>query len=167
MKHIVGVADMKLSSQVGDEIVTFALGSCIGITLYDPITQIGGMVHVMLPTSAIDCGKAKENPSMFIDTGVARLFLESYKLGACKSRLEVTAAGGACTQGPDDFFQIGKRNIAMLGKLLWKNGISLRASDLAGTAARTMSLTIGTGIVTIRSNGSVQVLNGNGPGATA
>lgn len=167
MKHIVGVADMKISNQVGDEIITFALGSCIGITLYDPVARVGGMVHVMLPSSGIDPAKANANPSMFVDTGVPRLFLESYKLGAVKNRLEVTAAGGACTNGSedDDYFQIGKRNITILRKLLWKNGIVLAANDMGGTAARTMALQIGTGLVTIRSNGVVTALNGDIPEA--
>ena len=169
MRQIVGVADMKISGQVGDEIITFALGSCIGITIYDPIARVGGMVHVMLPSSTVDPAKAHDNPSMFVDTGVPLLFLDCYKLGAVKHRIEVTAAGGACTNGSeeDDYFQIGKRNITTLRKLFWKNGVLLKATDLAGTAARTMSLEIGTGIVTIRSNGTVKTLNGDNPGASA
>ena len=153
---------MMISDQAGDEIVTFALGSCIGLTVYDPVTRVGGMVHVMLPSSTIDAAKAQEKPCMFVDTGIPRLFLDSYKLGACKGRLEVIAAGGACSGGfeGDDYFQIGKRNITMLRKLLWKNGIVLAASDLAGMEARTMTLHIGTGAVTIRSNGTVTALNG-------
>jgi chemotaxis protein CheD len=53
MRHIVGVADMKISSSPEDEIITFALGSCLGITVYDPVAHIGGMVHVMLPSSSM------------------------------------------------------------------------------------------------------------------
>jgi chemotaxis protein CheD len=169
MRHIVAVADMKLAKQPGDEIITFALGSCIGITIWDPAANVGGMVHVMLPSSSIDMAKAQENPCMFVDTGIPKLFLESYKLGANKSRIQVVAAGGACTSGAedDDYFQIGKRNITVLRKLLWKNGVLLRADDLAGTVARTMTLQVGTGVVTIRSNGSVRVLGGDNPGGAA
>jgi len=169
VKHIVGVADMRISNQPGDEIITYALGSCIGITLWDPIANVGGMVHVMLPSSEIDPAKAPNNPAMFVDTGVARLFIESYRLGASKGRIEVTAAGGACTGGSDedDYFQIGRRNIRILEKLLWTNRVVLKATDFAGTAARTMSLELGTGLVTIRSNGISTVLNrDNGGGAT-
>jgi chemotaxis protein CheD len=160
---------MKISNQVEDEIITFALGSCIGITLYDPVTRVGAMVHVMLPSSRIDPAKAEANPCMFVDTGVPRLFLASYKLGASKGRLQVIAAGGACTNGAedDDYFQIGKRNITILRKLLWKNGIVLAADDLAGTAARTMTLQIATGLVTIRSNGVTTSLNGGKAGVAA
>jgi chemotaxis protein CheD len=160
---------MKLSNQRNDEIITFALGSCLGVTVFDPVSCVGGMVHVMLPTSSIDPAKAQHNPSMFVDSGIPKLFLESYKLGAARGRLEVTAAGGACTSGSedDDYFQIGKRNITILRKLLWKNGIVLAASEMAGTAARTMTLHLETGIVTIRSNGLVRVLNRETSGVTS
>jgi chemotaxis protein CheD len=168
VRQIVGVADMKISNQNGDEIITYALGSCIGITIFDPVACVGGMVHVMLPSSSIDLAKAAENPCMFVDTGVPKLFLDCYKAGASKSRLEVIAAGGACTSGAedDDYFQIGKRNITILRKLLWKNGVLLKASDLAGTIARTMTLHLGSGLVTVRTGGAVKSLNGNDNGGS-
>jgi chemotaxis protein CheD len=157
---------MKISSCVEDEIITFALGSCLGITIYDPIAHIGGMVHVMLPSSSIDLTKATLNPCMFVDTGVKNLFLASYKAGAQRDRLEVIAAGGSCSSGleQDDIFQIGKRNVTVLRSLLWKNGIFLKNSDFGGTVARTMSLDIATGIVTIRINGVEEVLSGKSGG---
>ena len=162
MRHIVGVADMKIASSPEDEIITFALGSCLGITVYDPVAQIGGMVHVMLPSSSIDPMKASANPCMFVDTGVKRLFLESYKAGAQRSRLVVFAAGGACANGleQDDYFQIGKRNVTVLRSLLWKNGIILKNCDFGGNLARTMSVDMSTGQVLIRINGTTEVLSG-------
>ena len=69
MKYIVGVADMKISAEKDDLIVTHALGSCLGITIYDPVACVGGMLHVMLPLSTIDPNKAAANPYMFVDTG--------------------------------------------------------------------------------------------------
>jgi chemotaxis protein CheD len=154
---------MKISSSPGDEIITFALGSCLGITIYDPVAYVGGMVHVMLPSSSIDPVKAFSNPSMFVDTGVKNLFLASYKAGAQRSRLQVFAAGGACANGleQDDYFQIGKRNVTVLRSLLWKNGIILENSHFGGNLARTLSLEIGTGQVTVRINGSTQILSTN------
>ena len=113
MKHIVGVADMKISASADDLLITYALGSCLGITIYDPISAVGGMLHVMLPLSTIDPAKASANPYMFVDTGVPRLFIDCYKAGARKERLVVKVAGGACANGhsaDDDYFQIGKRN---------------------------------------------------------
>jgi chemotaxis protein CheD len=157
---------MKISSSPEDEIITFALGSCLGITIYDPVARIGAMVHVMLPSSAIDPVKATVNPCMFVDTGVKSLFLEAYKAGAQRNRLVVLAAGGACANGleQDDYFQIGKRNVTVLRSLLWRNGIILKNCDFGGNLARTMSLNVGTGQVLIRINGMTEVLSGDNGG---
>jgi chemotaxis protein CheD len=152
---------MKISSSPEDEIITYALGSCLGITLYDPVAHVGAMVHVMLPSASIDPLKASKNPCMFVDTGVKSLFLKSYKAGAQRNRLLVFAAGGACANGleQDDYFQIGKRNVTVLRSLLWKNGIILQNCDFGGNLARTMSLDVGTGQVLIRINGTTEVLS--------
>lgn len=164
MKHLVGVADMKIASSQEDEIVTYALGSCLGITVYDPVARIGAMAHVMLPSSTIDPVKAESNPCMFVDSGVKKLFLDTYKAGAERNRLIVNAAGGTCTNGleQDDYFQIGKRNVTMLRNLLWKNGIILNNCDFGGNLARTMFLNIDSGEVLIRTDGSVKVLSSHG-----
>lgn len=160
MKHTVGVADMIVSSKMEDLIITHALGSCLGITIYDPVARVGGLLHVMLPTSSIDAGKAKDNPFMFIDTGVPRLFVDSYKLGARKERIIARVAGGACLHAndEDDFFHIGKRNFTALRQLLWKNGVLLKAHDVGGHDSRTMTLELETGRVSVRSNGVVRDL---------
>jgi chemotaxis protein CheD len=160
VRHIVGVADMKISAESDDQLVTYALGSCLGIVIYDPVVKVGGMLHVMLPLSTIDAAKATENPAMFVDTGVPRLFIESYKIGAHKQRLIVKVAGGASVHGneAEDQFQIGKRNFVMLRKLLWRNGILLQAHDVGGTHSRTMTLDIGSGEVTIKTQGQTLTL---------
>lgn len=150
-----GVADMRISADTEDQIVTHALGSCLGVAIYDPVACVGGVVHVMLPMSSADPDKARENPLVFVDSGVAKLFLECYKLGAQKSRLVVKAAGGASISRSEeeDFFQIGKRNFTVLRRLLWKNGVLLQAYDIGGNESRTMSLDIGSGEVLLKSNG--------------
>jgi chemotaxis protein CheD len=151
---------MKISGDSGDVIITHALGSCLGITIYDPIARVGGMLHVMLPLSTIDAEKAKQNPCMFVDTGVPKLFLDCYKAGARKEQLIVRTAGGACLHSneEDDFFHIGKRNFIMLRKLLWKNGVLLKAYDVGGSESRTMSLDIDSGEVSIRASGQTRQL---------
>ena len=79
MRHIVGVGDMKVSSDPADVIVTHALGTCLGIVVHDPVARVGGMLHVMLPTSTINPDKARLNPYMFVDTGVPELFRQAYE----------------------------------------------------------------------------------------
>ncbi len=163
MTITVGVADMKHSSSAEDVIITHALGSCLGITVWDPVKKVGGMLHAMLPCSRIDPDKAAERPYMFVDTGVPLLFKEAYRLGAEKSRLIVRVAGGAAVHGKsddEDLFKIGKRNVAMLRKLLWKNGILVDAEDVGGHCSRTMSLEVGTGRVILRVDGRERELAG-------
>jgi chemotaxis protein CheD len=159
-KHTVGIADMIVLAGKEDLIITYALGSCLGITIYDPVARVGGMLHAMLPTCSSDPEKAQKSPFMFVDTGVPKLFLESYKLGAKKERLIVKVAGGASVnKNPDeDHFQIGKRNCLMLRKLLWKNGVMIKAEDVGGHIARTMSLALADGELIIRANGTEQKL---------
>ena len=160
MIHTVGVADMKISAERGDLIITHALGSCLGVTVHDPVASVGGLLHVMLPLSTIDPVKAERNPFMFVDTGFPRLLIECFKAGAQKQRLEIRVAGGANSQNreEDDFFQIGKRNLIILRKLLWKNGLLMKAYDVGGSNSRTMSLEIGTGTVMIKSGGQMRNL---------
>ena len=160
MKYTVSVSDMRVSAKRGDLLVTHGLGSCLGVGIYDPEACVGGLLHVMLPLSTIDPVKAERNPFMFVDTGVPKLFIECYKAGAQKRRLEIKAAGGADSHDrqENDIFQIGKRNFIILRKLLWKNGLLLKSFDVGGTSSRTMSLEIGTGEVTVKSGGVIRNL---------
>ena len=154
----VGIAEMKVSDQRGDIIITHALGSCLGIAAYDPMACVGGLLHVMLPLSAIDPVKAERNPLMFVDTGFPKLLVQCLKTGAQKHRLEITVGGGANSNEENDLFKIGKRNFLILRKLLWKDGLLLKSYDVGGNSSRTMLLEIGTGKVMIRSNGQVKYL---------
>ena len=153
MKLTVGVADLKVSSQGEDVLITYSLGSCIGIVIYDPVAVVGGMLHYMLPESSLSADKAAKNPSMFADTGIPMLFKECYKLGAVKGRLIVKAFGGAQLLDPNGMFNIGKRNILVMRKLLWQNGVTMGATALGGTVNRTVSLEMKTGVVTLKTSG--------------
>ncbi len=158
---IVGMADMKVSASADDRLVTYALGSCLGIAVYDPVARVGGLLHVMLPLSSIDHAKGQENPAMFVDTGVPDLFRACYRLGAVKQRMIVSVAGGASAGAPGDpdQFQIGKRNILTLRKLLWKNGLLIQAQDVGGyQLARNMILSMADGSITLKIAGVITKL---------
>lgn len=158
---VVGVADMKVSSSTEERLITYALGSCLGIVVYDPVASVAGMLHVMLPTGTIDPAKAQEKPAMFVDSGIPLLFKECYKLGAKKERMLVKVAGGAHAGASeeDDRFQIGKRNMIALRKLLWKNGVMIHANDTGGVqTSRTMWVEVATGDVTLKINGAERPL---------
>ena len=153
MDYTVGISEMMVSNRSGDILVTYSLGSCLGITVYDPVAHVGGMIHCMLPLSRIDIQKAQKSPAMFVDTGVPALFEEAYRLGAQKSRMIVKVAGGAQILDEKGAFNIGQRNYAVLRKILWKNNVLIAAEDVGGSVPRTMYLEIDTGRVIIRSRG--------------
>jgi chemotaxis protein CheD len=146
---------MAVSHDREDRIVTHALGSCLGVVIYDSTAGVGGLLHVMLPDSDVNPSKAGETPCMFVNTGLPALFHACYKYGAVKEHIQVIVAGGACVYGNSDkdFFQIGKRNFLMLRKMLWKNGVLLKAHDVGGSVSREMSVEIGSGVVTVKSCG--------------
>lgn len=154
VRQVVGIADMKVSRRPEDVLITYALGSCLGVAVHDPLAGVGGLLHLMLPSAQNHAEKARTNPYMFVDTGVPRLFQECYRLGAQKQRLVVKVAGGAAARAAgDDSFQIGKNNFLMLRKLFWKNGVLIAAHDVGGSESRTMWLEVGSGVVTLKVRG--------------
>ena len=153
MKLTVGISDMKVSSEKNDVIVTYSLGSCIGLSLYDPVVQVGGIVHCMLPLSKIDPARAAAMPLMFTDTGSSRLIEAILQRGARTPRLIAKVAGAAKLLDNGTTFNIGARNQVVLRKVLWKNKIIIAKEETGGTRARTMSLYLDTGKTILRSGG--------------
>jgi len=153
MKIVVGISDMKVSNRPEDVLITYSLGSCIGVVIWDPVAKVGGLLHYMLPDSSIDKEKAQARPFMFADTGIPRLFKETYKFGAVKDRVIVKVVGGSQIMDNAGIFNIGKRNHAILRKMFWKNQIMVAAEDVGGTGNRTVSLEIGTGITHLKVSG--------------
>lgn len=142
---VVGMADCRIADGVGQVLATYALGSCIGLALYDPQTRIGGLLHYMLPDSTIDPARGKANPFMFADTGIPLLVEQVCGRGAIKRRLIVRAAGGAQMMDQENIFEIGKRNYLAMRKILWKAGILVHAEAIGGVHSRTVRLEIATG----------------------
>jgi chemotaxis protein CheD len=153
VKVIVGVSDMKVSAKPGDELVTYSLGSCIGVVIYDPVVKVGGMLHYMLPESSLDEEKAKRNPYMFADTGIPALFKASYALGAQKQRMKVLIAGGAQILDQQGFFNIGKRNHMAVKKMFFRNNVIATYEDVGGNVNRTVRLDILSGDMHIKVGG--------------
>jgi chemotaxis protein CheD len=158
-RKIVGIADMAVSSDPQALIVTYALGSCLGVCVFDPVARVAGMLHLMLPQGSLAPEKAAANPLMFADTGIPKLFLSSYALGAKKERMVVTVAGGASFSLKEDAdLAIGQRNVAMLRKVLWKNGVLLKKHELGGTEPRNMIIDVRSGEVTVGFGGETRIL---------
>ena len=150
---VIDISDAKVSDDPGNLLVTYSLGSCIGVCLYDPAIRVGGMLHYQLPTSKMDPERARQKPLMFADTGMAYLLDRLLAKGANKKRIQVKLAGGANMATGPQGFDIGKRNYLAIRKILWSKGMFIDAEDVGGNAARNLYLDIGDGTVTVRANG--------------
>ncbi|WP_320040700.1 chemotaxis protein CheD [uncultured Desulfobacter sp.] len=157
MKQIVGVADMKVSNNPADDVITYSLGSCIGLVIYDPVVRVGGILHYMLPESAIDKEKATRKPFMFADTGIPRLFKAAYAMGAKKPRIKIFVAGGAEILDQNGFFNIGKRNYLALKKMFFKNKVMIDKQEVGGNINRTIRIEIASGNIFLKTSGSKEV----------
>lgn len=153
MNIIVGVSDMKVSNDVEASLITYSLGSCIGVAIYDPVVKVGGLLHFMLPDSNLDKAKAEKNPYMFADTGIPALFKSSYRLGAEKKRMRVVVVGGAQVLDQKGFFNIGKRNHMAVRKIFWKNKVMVDYEDVGGSVNRTIRIDIRNGDIWVKVSG--------------
>ena len=154
---VVGVSDMKVSKDPDAVLVTYSLGSCIGIAIYDSIVKVGGLLHFMLPDSTLDPAKAQKNPNMFADTGIPNLFKSAYKLGAKKQRMKIIVVGGAQILDQKGFFNIGKRNYMAVRKMFWKNSVMIDYEDIGGNVNRTLKLAIREGHSFLKVSGQGEV----------
>jgi chemotaxis protein CheD len=143
----VGIADCQVSRDPASVIITHALGSCIAVSIYDPMTRVGGLLHFMLPESSLDREKAQKRPFMFADTGIPALFHAAYAAGAEKKRLIVRVIGGAQVLDSQGVFNIGKRNYLACKKILWSAGVLIDAEEVGGSASRTVRLDLANGKV--------------------
>ena len=150
-KLVVGVSDAKFSTKRTDDIITYSLGSCIGVCLYEPRRGAGAMFHFQLPESKLDPDKAMARPFMFADTGL-KLALQSMISAGCRKKdLIIKIAGGASMRNGPSNFDIGKRNHLSIRKCLWQSGLMISAEDVGGDFPRTVRLCLETGTVYVKS----------------
>jgi len=145
---------MQVTGDPETTLVTYSLGSCIGVVIYDPVVRVGGLLHYMLPESKIDAEKARTNPWMFADTGIPLFFKEAYKLGAEKRRIKVKVVGGSQILDTCGFFNTGKRNYTALRKIFWTNEVLVEAEVVGGNVNRTVSIEISSGKVWVKTSGN-------------
>lgn len=144
---------MAVSADPGETLITYSLGSCVGLSLWDPAAGVGGLIHSMLPLSKIDPAKAAANPCMFVDTGITALLQALFDRGAQRRTMVAKVAGGSQIMDEKGIFNIGERNCTVLRKLLWKNEILVSGEDTGGSLPRTMSLCMQTGRTLLKSRG--------------
>lgn len=156
-KLVVGIADMKLAQNSGT-LVTYALGSCIGICLYDPLVKLAALIHIMLP---LNMEAGRKTPMKYADTGIKETLRQMEAKGASRTRITAKIAGGARmfeVQGGGSLGNIGQRNIEGVHMTLRREGIRLTAEDTGGSVARTVFFDAATGKGSIRSYGKPEIL---------
>jgi chemotaxis protein CheD len=157
MAIVIGVADLAVSNQANETLITYSLGSCIAVITYDPVARVGGILHYMLPEASMDMEKAKMRPAMFADSGIPVLFKQSYQLGATKKNTLVKVAGGSQIMDENGVFNIGKRNYLSMRKVFWRNNVLISAEHVGGSVNRTVRLDMATGRVTLKVSGFGEV----------
>lgn len=142
---MVGMADLNIGRGT-NVLTTVGLGSCIGLTLYDPVTKIGGLVHYMLPDSKAVSNNS--NIAKFCDTGVQELLKRVTMAGANRGRLVAKIAGGAkmfAVTQESSVGSVGERNALAAKQILCQLNIRLVAEDTGLNFGRTVELHCDTG----------------------
>ena len=146
----VGMADLKAGKNP-DSIISYGLGSCVGIALYDPQTKVGGLAHIMLPDSTQ--ARATDNTAKFADTALPVLLEQVIALGGSRNRLTAKIAGGSqmfSFAQATDVMRIGDRNAEAVKAVLKSLSIRLVAEDVGGNYGRTVELLLDSGIFVIK-----------------
>jgi chemotaxis protein CheD len=146
----VGMADYKIGRNP-DSLISYGLGSCVGIALFDSINKVGGLAHIMLPDSTQ--ARSAENPAKFANTALPLMLEEMIKIGAVKSRITAKIAGGAqmfTFANATDVMRVGERNAEAVRTLLKKMDIRLLADDTGGNYGRTVELKLDTAIYRVK-----------------
>lgn len=146
----VGMADYK-TSRNPNSIISYGLGSCVGIALYDSLNKIGGLAHIMLPDSTQ--ARSAENPAKFANTALPLMLDDMIKMGASKGRITAKIAGGAqmfTFANATDVMRVGERNTEAVRTMLKKMDIRIIADDTGGNYGRTVELKLDTGIYRVR-----------------
>lgn len=148
---LVGMAEIQVIRGTG-QLTCLGLGSCIGLCGLDPVSNVAGMIHVMLPEAFQ--AKGEEKPGKFADTGVPALIEAMVRLGANQSRIAFAMAGGAqvfkFSANNESKLDIGTRNGAAVAAKLRELGFEIVAQDTGGNSGRTVIMTVETGIFTVR-----------------
>jgi len=150
---VIGISDLKVAKPP-DTLITYALGSCVGICLLDATVHVAGMSHIMLPDSTLSPGD--KNVMKFADTAIPELVRQMEKLGANRSRMKAKIAGGAQmfevkgAANTNFAWQVGQRNVAAVQKALGALRIPIIAQDILENYGRTTTFDPSSGVMGIK-----------------
>lgn len=140
---VVGVGDMAIAAESEVTLSTFGLGSCVGVVMCDPVNKVGGILHVMLPSSSVAVQKAKAQPYLFADTGVTKFLSMLDSMGADFAHSMCVVAGGASVMASGDTFKIGQQNAEAVLAKLSEHGVIPAHQFLGGFSNRSLHLNTG------------------------
>ena len=146
----VGMADYKVGC-APSTLISYGLGSCIGISLYDTQAKVGGLLHIMLPDSTQ--ARPTDNPAKFADTGLPLMLKDVLELGASRTRLVAKIAGGAqmfAFANATDIMRVGARNAEAAKKILRELNIRLVSEDTGGNYGRTVQINLNDGVYKVK-----------------
>jgi len=150
--YAIAIGELVVSADPNDVLVAYGLGSCVTISLYDPQTRVGGMLHALLPQP--QGSRHGENiPARFVEQGVPLLLQEVLHRGARRQRLQAVLCGGAQMMSGsvlDGQLHIGRHNVLAATAALERLNIPLQARDTGGRRGRTVRFYIASGQVTVR-----------------
>jgi len=145
----VGISDFKVVSDP-DSLITYALGSCVGICLYDPQTKVAGMSHILLPNITPN----DDNKMKYADTAIPLLVKTMLSSNATKENIVAKIAGGASmftvAFSNSSLAQIGTRNVESVKSVLAKLNIPIIAEATGGNQGRTIQFDAETGDLRVR-----------------
>jgi chemotaxis protein CheD len=152
-RRVVGIGEYAVSDVATDTIVTHALGSCIAVCIWDQAAGVAGLLHFLLPDSAVNPERAKSQPATFANSGLPLLFHAAYSLGLDKKRCRVRLVGGAeiANLGGVSSLNVGKRNLLAARNILWRNGLLIESEETGGTTPRTVALRLTDGAIDVTS----------------
>ena len=147
----IGLAQFRVA-QAPITLTTMALGSCLGVVLYDEATNIGGLAHVMHPKRELV--KNNVNKAKFVDSAIALMVNRMVKKGAARERIVAKIFGGAKmfanVKGSPGVLQIGEKNVESAREKLAELDIPVVAEDVGGNQGRTISFNLSDGTVLLR-----------------
>ncbi|OFZ54183.1 MAG: hypothetical protein A2428_01835 [Bdellovibrionales bacterium RIFOXYC1_FULL_54_43] len=146
----VGISELGVTANADESLITYSLGSCAGVSLMDPVTGTGGMIHCMLPLSSNDPERARQVPAMYVDTGLVQLLQRMFEAGVERKHILCKVAGCGAPADSDGVFKIGERNYTVLKKVLWKNNIVIKGECIGGNRPKTMLLELASGKTFVR-----------------
>jgi chemotaxis protein CheD len=124
------------------------VGSCAGVVLYDRVARLGGVAHIVLPSSRGSC----DHPGKFADTAIPAMIEDLGRLlgRKVKPRLVAKIVGGASMFQTGSALDVGRWNQEASAQILTGLGIPIVARDVGGAAGRRVTLDTASGVVAIR-----------------